>query len=443
RRGIHRCAVRLGVGDRKALCVQSTTFTSWSTQTVRSWLTGNAKDIPQGHPWFKSTERAKRYGEIAHLRVHTNNILIMSSYEGILELFEKRGSYCVGFILWGKLIAFTGYGERWKTYRKHANSGFSKTAVVRYHEGQTKDVHTFLQRHLNSNSPEDFAKELNVLIGTIIMRVAYGHQVQEPDEPFMTVSDEAIASMSTAGAARRYLVDSYPFLHLLPTWLQGMGFKLKAQEWSELPYRGTIPMGAKTTDEGKSIPSFLSELLESNEGKYIIKWTVGSMYNAGSHTPVSTPSNFILTVLQYPMFYARTGKGWIELLAPIDCPQCRTGRSYITLACILLETMRWYPVRPLTVPHRVEQEDTYRGYRIPANSTLFANIYAVRCLLPEYAHGYACHLRRLLEMSVFFPTQRNSYQNDSTALDHDQVLIAAMDITKALDKMGVRSNLKW
>jgi hypothetical protein len=30
------------------------------------------------------------------------------------------------------------------------------------------------------------------------------------------------------------------------------------------------------------------------------------------------------------------------------------------------------------IPHRVLQEDEYRGYRIPANSTVISNMYGVR-----------------------------------------------------------------
>jgi hypothetical protein len=61
---------------------------------------------------------------------------------------------------WGKPIAFTGYLEQCKMHRKHANLGFSKTAVLKYHDGQTQDVYAFLPRLLNSL--EDFAKELNM-----------------------------------------------------------------------------------------------------------------------------------------------------------------------------------------------------------------------------------------------------------------------------------------
>jgi hypothetical protein len=79
--------------------------------------------------------------------------------------------------------------------------------------------------------------EMSRLAGSIIMRVTYGHKVTGPDDPHITVSDAALASLEFTGVAGSYLVDSYPFLRHLPTWLPGMRFKTYAQEWRKLPMR--------------------------------------------------------------------------------------------------------------------------------------------------------------------------------------------------------------
>ena len=39
---------------------------------------------------------------------------------------------------------------------------------------------------------------------------------------------------------------------------------------------------------------------------------------------------------------------------------------------ILLEVMRWHPVTPLGVPHRVMIDDVYKGYQIPGGSVVIA-----------------------------------------------------------------------
>lgn len=69
------------------------------------------------------------------------------------------------------------------------------------------------------------------------MRITYGYKVTKANDPYITVSDEALATLASSAVAGSYLVDSYPFIRHLPTWLPGMGFKVQAQEWSKLPLR--------------------------------------------------------------------------------------------------------------------------------------------------------------------------------------------------------------
>ena len=37
---------------------------------------------------------------------------------------------------------------------------------------------------------------------------------------------------------------------------------------------------------------------------------------------------------------------------------------------VIMEGLRWMPVTPLGVPHRVTNEDEYRGYRIPKGAVI-------------------------------------------------------------------------
>jgi hypothetical protein len=118
------------------------------------------------------------------------------------------------------------------------------------------------------------------------------------------------------------------------------------------------------------------------------------MYSAGAHTTVGTIRNFILAMVLYPEVFRKAHEevnrvvGTERLLKMSD----RVDLPY--LKCVLLETLRWQPVVPLVslydskycgssitkisaIPHRIMQDDEYRGYRIPAKSTIISNIYGV------------------------------------------------------------------
>ncbi|KAL5639705.1 hypothetical protein ACGC1H_006332 [Rhizoctonia solani] len=356
----------------------------------KSWIGGNAPDIPRSHLWLRFTEWAKQYGDIAHVRVHTNHIVLLSSYDVVTDLFDKRGSAyshrsertMTAMMGWKHIMSSEAYGDRWRAYRRQANSGFNKKAVVKYQDGQTRDVHVFLQRLLSDS--ENFIPQIKWLAGSIIMRTTYGYKVLEANDPHITIADDALASLEFTGVAGNYLVDSYPFLRYLPAWLPGMKFKRQAEEWSRYPVRMAQEPFDWTKDQmknGLAVPSFLSGLLEQNkdglDGEDVIKWTSASMYSAGAHTTVGTISNFILAMVLYPEVFRKAQEEIDRVVGSERLPLISDRADLPYIECVLLETLRWYPVAPLAIPHRIMQDDEYRGYRIPAGSTVISNVYAI------------------------------------------------------------------
>lgn len=433
----------------------------------KSWLAGNAEDMPRTHVWFKFTEWAQKYGDIFYIRNYSNNIIVLSSYEAVVDLFEKRGSLYSQrpqrmmplMMGWGKIIAFSAYDERWKAYRRQANLGFSKKAASGYHEGQTKDVHEFLQRLIENG--EGVAEELNLLIGRIIMRITYGYQVTDINDPYVTLSDAANASVISSSVPGNYLVDTFPFLRHLPTWLPGMGFKIEAQKGSQYPLKMVeepYQWARKQMSEGHAVPSFLSGLLSQNQngedGEDLIKWTTGSMYNAGSHTTVGTLRNFILAMILYPEVARKAREEMDRVVGTERLPGMADRGNLPYLECIFLETLRWYPVAPLTLPHRTAQEDQYRGYRIPANCTVYANIHAMtrdenmfpspESFVPERFDGTQPGPAPLDPREIVFGIGRRicpgNHIADASIYLVMANLVATMGIAKARDENGNEIN---
>ena len=57
------------------------------------------------------------------------------------------------------------------------------------------------------------------------------------------------------------------------------------------------------------------------------------------------------------------------------------------LKAVYMETLRWMPVVPLGVPHRVMEEDEYNGHRIPKGSIIIP----VRNVIYFIARGASTH----------------------------------------------------
>ncbi|KAJ7909756.1 hypothetical protein B0H13DRAFT_1539043, partial [Mycena leptocephala] len=60
--------------------------------------------------------------------------------------------------------------------------------------------------------------------------IAYGINVFPVDDPYITLSDQAIQLISAAAVPGRFFVDSIPILKYIPEWMPGAGFQKTARE---------------------------------------------------------------------------------------------------------------------------------------------------------------------------------------------------------------------
>ncbi len=63
-------------------------------------------------------------------------------------------------------------------------------------------------------------------------------------------------------------------------------------------------------------------------------------------------------------------------------PDLSDRESLPYIQAVMLESLRWIPVLPLGVPHRVLVDDEYHGYRIPKGSIIVAVQYTIPCCHP-------------------------------------------------------------
>ncbi|CAE6452250.1 unnamed protein product [Rhizoctonia solani] len=427
----------------------------------KSWMAGNAEDIPTLFSWIKFTEWAKEYGDVVHVRVHGNHLIVLSSYDAFMDLFETRGQIysdrpvrTMPFLMgWRDIVSFRDNDHRFKAFRRHINVGFSKKAAANYHASQTKEVHIFLQRLLRQSS--DLNLELNRFAASFIMKVTYGYSITGDKDPYILASDQAFRSLLPA-LTQSYLVDSYPFIQYLPSWLPGMGFKKMAEEARKFPTRmATEPFEWTKLQmrQGKAGPSLVRRLLESENEEIdeeAIMWTAGSMYASGAHTTVTAMNNFIAAMMLHPDVARKAREEIDRVIGTERLPTISDREDLPYLECVLLETLRWQPPASMEVPHRVRQEDEYRGYRIPANSTIKYNTYAItrdermfpdaESFIPERFDESTPGPKPLVPRDFLFGVGRRvcpgKFVVDTSLFLLMANIIATMDINKPRDKHG-------
>lgn len=56
-------------------------------------------------------------------------------------------------------------------------------------------------------------------------------------------------------------------------------------------------------------------------------------------------------------------------------PRLEDQDKLVYFTAVLKECLRWAPVAPVGLAHRIVQEDDYKGYRIPKGCTIISNIW--------------------------------------------------------------------
>lgn len=112
--------------------------------------------------------------------------------------------------------------------------------------------------------------------------MTYGINVQEGEDPFINLIENANQNFNAATIPGAFLVDFFPSLKLLPEWLPGMGFMDTARTW------------AKMTAEMVEVPyAFTKQSMVKYTRAYILHWLTEVFQVSGS-----APSSFVAELLE-------------------------------------------------------------------------------------------------------------------------------------------------
>lgn len=354
---------------------------------------GNVLQMPKDREWLTFAQWGEQFGNIVYLSLLGQPMIILNSAKDAVALLDKRSSiysdrpilYMGGELIgWKYILGLTPYGDRFREYRRlMAKFIGGKTQVERHFPVMEQEATSFLKRILRR--PDDLGANIRTHAGAIILKLAYGYTIREDEDPFVTLADRAMAQFTEATTPGAFLVDVFPLLRHMPAWFPGASFKRTAQEWSDtlnsmadVPHAFVKEQMAKDTE----VPSFTSELLRDEklqEGQeFNIKWSAASLYAGGADTTVSSIHTFFLTMLLFPHVQKRAQAEIDSVVGTDRLPTFEDRAKLPYVEGVLKEVLRWHPIGPLGLPHRLAQDDSYEGHLFPKGAIVIANIW--KCL---------------------------------------------------------------
>jgi len=237
------------------------------------------------------------------------------------------------------------------------------------------------------DSPENVVGHLRHMAAKIVVNFTYGYEIQPVNDPLVKFIESNLVAFFKATRPGAYLVDSFPILKYIPAWFPGAGFKKEAKEvrarvnqTRDVPFRDV----KQQLRAGKARPSFVANSLsalgiddESNEDVDAVKRVAVGIMGGGVDTTSSTLSCFILAMALYPDVRKKAQAELDSVVGQGRLPVFGDRPALPYVNAILKETLRWFPVAPIALPHAAVAEDIYEGYRIPAGSTVIANSWSI------------------------------------------------------------------
>ncbi|KAF8645500.1 hypothetical protein AX16_007785 [Volvariella volvacea WC 439] len=435
-------------------------------------ILGNIRQFPKDRPWLTYESWAKVYGPIMYLEYFRTHTIILSSAKAVLDLLDGRSniysdrpvSFVTSELIERKNSVFnmTFNDPRFKVYRRLLHSGLGPRVAMEYRPIQLHETAVLLRSLVET--PNDFVSHLRRNAAAVIIKVAYGYQVESDDDPLIEIIEEGFRRSNEVHHPQQFLFDSFPILQYWPQWVVGPEFKelitaakQALDKVDNVPYSWAL----KAMGEENYTESFVSKHLRESgktipgEHEDIIKRCSAALYAGGADTTVSALTSFFWLMATHPEIQT-TAQKEVDLITAGRLPNFDDQKHMPYVSALIKEILRWGPVAPLGLRHRVMEDDVYEGYYIPAGSAIVANIWAIMHDSSTYPDPYTFDpTRHLGEKAQPDPFQfafgfgrrvcPGAHFAEISLFLNVSSILATFNISRAVDESGAEIDppLKW
>ncbi|KAI8982787.1 CyP450 monooxygenase [Trametes punicea] len=356
---------------------------------------GNVFDIPTRNfgPSFRELNR--RYGDIVHIHVLGQPMVVLGSQRAVYELLELKSSISSSRVpsvmaeLTGAMwdFAMEGYTPRWRTYRRAFHQLFYPNAIKACRPVQLHQVRHLV--HRLATTPDHFVRHIRHYFAATILGIVYGLDIVEDDDKYLVIAKKALDIFNDFLVPGRYLVESLPTLRHVPSWFPGADFKRKATAWrKDMLALRNVPFDAvlENLATGKARPCIVTSLLDKQdlmnkasaaEHLELSKDIAALAYVTGADTTFSSVLAFFLAMVNYPDVQRKAQAELDAVVGPHRLPNFDDRDSLPYINAMVKECLRWHVVVPLGIPHRTVADEVYDGYFIPEGTVIIANAWAL------------------------------------------------------------------
>jgi len=389
-------------------------------------LVGNLLDVPANAPWRRFAEYTREYGGVVWLDLPMQPTIVVGTAQAALDLMEKRSqiyscrqeTVMDKLMCWDWNFAFVRYGAQWRALRKCFRQHLHQGVIHKFEPIQTRETRAFMRRMLTG--PQDIEEQTSHTFAAIILDVIYGTKINGMQDDYVQAATTANEGLVIAKVPGAFWVEFMPFLKYLPRWMPGTMFHTVADYYKSYSVRmrdEPFEIAKKDLAEGKADPSVSAMLLKAaqehddplkaKEAEMLARDSMGVAYSAGLDTTKLASQGFILAMAMYPDVQKKAQAELESVIGSGRLPEMSDRDSLVYIQAIVMESLRWIPVLPLGIPHRLIEDDTYNGYFIPKGTVVIPNQYGMLHNEDDYPEPHEFRPERFIKDGKINPEVRD------------------------------------
>ncbi|TFK82000.1 CyP450 monooxygenase [Polyporus arcularius HHB13444] len=344
--------------------------------------------------WRAHQKLCRIFGDIVHLSVFGQHLVVLGSQRAIFDILEKQSVATsdrqqhplIELSGQGFNFAFFPYDQWWRRHRRIFSQCIPTTVPKEQLLVQQDYAALFLKKLLQN--PTDFCDHIRYAFSATIVKIIYGVEVADDNDPNVDRMVRLLEGLQAFNSPR-ILVQYFPILQHVPLWVPILGSQLRMLAgWRAAADEVKQVMFDKTVDDlehGRQNTSVLARILRGLEEEtgvnmaeehLIAKNTCVTAFEGASDTTFSTTQAFFLAMSLNPDVQKRAQAELDAVIGPHRLPDQADRTSLPYVSAVLKESLRWHTVAPFGVPHCNAEDIEYRGYFIPKGTTFIANAWA-------------------------------------------------------------------
>ncbi|KAH8654828.1 cytochrome P450 [Ilyonectria robusta] len=355
-------------------------------------ILGNLHQIPLTGLHAKFLQWGEQFGGVFSLKLGSGTMIVLYDRKAIHDLVDKKGviyaerpkNHVADIVTHGDSFAFMNNTPMYKQQRKIAAHNLSPR-VLDENAGHIQDAEiSVLMRDL-IDDPEDFYHHIMRTTCSVACAMVFGQRGKTYDSFFgRCVYDAMDLYSESLEPGANPPVDEFPFLKYLPDFLSPWRSRAKrSYEAMDLTWAKARELLDKRRSTGERRVCIADKVLD--DPKQLVMMTdmqlnhfLGVLVEGGADTTSSSILTMILCLSRHPEYQKMAQKELDALCGNERMPVWSDFAKLPFINCIVKEGLRWHPVLPLGVPHRVAQDDYYEGMLIPKDATVVIPSYAIQ-----------------------------------------------------------------